>query len=899
MTLLLTILHLSYAYDTIILNGNDWYIRTNSSFKNDFQANVPGTIYTDLMRNNILNDTYYGWNPMNYQWVANQTWIYYKIFNITNTNILQNRVIQLTSDGIDTIAEIYINNILIFTCDNMYQRNWINIKSILKQYDNNITIIFPSKVKTALQLYETCNITTDGLCPPHLSRKNVEYGFDNFNYLRTEPVSFGWDWAPAFAQIGIYRDIYLQAYNDAVIRDVMIFTEPTIQHNFDTWSLKATVTIDSGYTNVMNTTFNNTIVSNNSIQITLKLYIDELHIHKYMNISIAEYIVTNFTFEIDNINNITLWWPNNWGHQKLYLMSVQLGENIPFNLSIGFRTIKLIQNPIQGGKSFYFEVNGKAIPIHGSNWVPIDSFYGDSNRVNISTFVNRFIALKQSNQNMIRVWGGGVFETNNFYNLADKYGIMIWHDMMFAGSNYWANSYYLYSIQKEIYDTIHRLQYHPSIAIWVGNNENGPFCANNSTIYSNLYFNSVLDIINALDSSRNTIVSSPCFGNETETQPCSDYDNTFYGDNHHYNYQNDCWNISLIIRCRFLSEFGYNSWPSSSTMRQYIPLNEQYYNSSLMINRNHHMNSQQDMIYMIKQHFNLPNNASNSPADEYKYMLYLSQVTQAYCYKINVEFLRSIRNDCTINISGCNMGTMYWQTADIWPGASPAAIDWVGNYKLVQYFVKNFYEKKIIVGFNNGTFFNFYAINDDLEFQCIQCNLRLIVYNYIDPSLTYEWSVSYDMKPESAIFIYNISHLEFLNQTGNVCHGSLNNCILRWIGYDNYGKLVASNWMFISSPKDTKAINPRLEIVNIEQKTNDKQEYVITISVEAFAVLVWLELAPELYGYFDDNGFLLHPMHDQNMEITFYSASNETTLYDVQKGVSIWSLFESGAFDNN
>lgn len=181
----------------ISLNGNDWFIISNGSSPDKYlKAEVPGTIYTDLMRNGILNDPYYGWNPMDYQWVGNQTWTYYKSFNITQ-DTLQNRVIQFVSDGIDTFAEVYINGILIYTSDNMYQQNWINIKPILKQYNNNVTINFLSKVKLAMQLFESCNVSTDVQCPPHLSRKSVEYGFDNFNYLRTEPVSFGWDWAPA------------------------------------------------------------------------------------------------------------------------------------------------------------------------------------------------------------------------------------------------------------------------------------------------------------------------------------------------------------------------------------------------------------------------------------------------------------------------------------------------------------------------------------------------------------------------------------------------------------------------------------------------------------------------------------------------------------------------------
>ena len=681
----------------------------------------------------------------------------------------------------------------------------------------------------------------------------------------------------------------------------MVFTTPTIQNEYDKWNLKVTVTIDSGSTNVMNSTFNNSVPSNASIAIPLTLKIDivELDIRKTINVSIEEYSYNNFSYEIESISNVSLWWPNLWGQQKLYTLKVTLqGENDDpdtKDISIGFREIKLIQDPLPGGKSFYFQVNGEAVPIRGSNWVPIDSFYGDNSRVNYTTYKHRLSTLKQGNQNMIRVWGGGVFEPDYFYQLADEYGIMIWHDMIFAGSNYWINPYYLESIKKEIHDTIHRLQYHPSIAIWVGNNENGPFCKDNPSAYSTLYFNSVLDIINDLDGSRDTISSSPCFGNETESDPCSNYDNLFYGDYHYYNYKNDCWNISLSIRARFLSEFGYQSFPSYSIMRQYLTPDQQYFNSDMMVNRDHHSGGHQDMINMTIQHFNLPFNYSLSN-DAFKYMLYLTQVYHAYCFKVDVEYFRSTRNDCTENVTGCNMGTMYWQTADIWPGGSPAGMDWNGNYKLSQYYARKFYERRIIVGFMNGTEFSFWAINDDVKFECNSCDLTFTVYNYQDPKLMYTWNVSYDMKIASAIPVYSIFQTEFLKKTGNVCDGTLNNCILKWTAYDETrDNVVSRNWMFISSPKDIKTIDPELKIVKVEKDGNKEQEYIVTVSCKNLAVIVWLELSPGLYGYFSDNGFILH---NEEINVTFHSRHNETTIIDVSQGISIWSLYDSGAFSN-
>ena len=350
--------------------------------------------------------------------------------------------------------------------------------------------------------------------------------------------------------------------------------------------------------------------------------------------------------------------------------------------------------------------------------------------------------------------GGGIYQKKEFYELANKYGILIWEDFMFACAAYWDNGAFLDSVKKESVDFLRETQTHPSIAIWAANNENGADCHANTeseTEYRDLYWKSILDYVSIYDPTRPKVSSSPSNGNETEAEPCPFNGNTqdpYYGDVHQYLYNQDCWNTKIYVRARFVSEFGWQSWPSYSTMTQYLSEDQRYYNSPVMQNRQHHPNGQQQMINEINLHYGLPSEYYNTttPNDEgYRYILYATQYSQAYCYKTEVEFFRSLRNTCGTNNAGCTMGQMYWQTNDIWPGASWSGIDWTNRYKMVQYFSKKFYAKILVSGYYNGTHYTFWGINDYInEYNCISnnhCVLELNSYSYTS-GLLKTWTVN-------------------------------------------------------------------------------------------------------------------------------------------------------------
>ena len=415
---------------------------------------------------------------------------------------------------------------------------------------------FPSKVLAAQEAFDECDGEAPrfcpSLCPPPEQDGFCQvsalfqliflaaFTFLQVNFLRTEPCSFSWDWGPAFAPVGIWRNLTLEIFKAAVIRDVLIYSSPwasTVntrtrpegdsvttapdsdslitqafrrtddEFNFRKWDANVSVWLDAGITDIYGGEQSGSVdtrAPRHTISGVLHVTLlnQSITAHAPVTLQRGEEIAVNVTFRgLD----VSPWYPNGFGSQPLYDFEIQFcvqDECTATIKRIGFRMVELVQEPLPGGKSFHFRVNGIPIPVHGSNWVPADAF---ESRVNRSVLEPFFVMLQASNQNMIRNWGGGIYQRDAFYDLADAYGIMIWEDMMFACADYMVGAEFLRSIAKEVRDNIRRLQHHPSIAIWAGNNENEYRYKPGSVdagYYGELYFGTVLSNISALDNTR-------------------------------------------------------------------------------------------------------------------------------------------------------------------------------------------------------------------------------------------------------------------------------------------------------------------------------------------------------------------------------------------------------------
>lgn len=913
------------------------------------KATVPGQVYTDLLAAGVIGEPFNASNPDKQQWVANASWTYSRDFDVAE-EFLSNEVVQLVSMGIDTVATIDINGQSVFDTDNMFHRIRLNAKPYLKSGSNTIVVKFKSKVLEAAANAASCNTDTSIICPSGY-RPPVQHGFDNQNYLRTEPSSFSWDWGPGFAPVGLWRSIYLQGYSSAVVRDILVATtpkkagaelaarkrsklfEPADQYaesdrseeaviarafrrtdrelDLSKWDLEATVFVDAGVSDDKNTALQGDTVQG---KVTIALESGDT---ASADVSVPRGSEVSVKVSLSGVSNVSAWFPNGFGTQKLYILSAtfepagevapQSPPSVPYPLDdgaikgidgqlsvrVGFRTIELVQDPLPGGKSYYFRVNGVPIPVKGSNWIPADAFESRISRNTPGTtrLEPIFAALRESNQNMIRNWGGGIYQRDSFYDLADENGIMIWQDMMFACATYAAPDWFLQSAAKEIRDNVKRMQPHPSIALWAGNNEDERDMKNKGSqdisppyieAYSKLTFLTALNNVSALDETRPLSGSSPSCGNETAAKPFSwDHQSQFYGDVHCYLYDANNWDVRIYKRPRFMSEFGLQSWPSGLTMSRVFPSDQWYYTSDLMLNRNHHGDGQDEMLEQIAYHFHLPTETRAPAAIEYvyrdwSYMLWMTQLNQALGYKIEVEYFRAIRTDCSETVPGCNMGRMYWQTNDIWQGASWAAIDYTGRYKMVQYYTTKFYEPFHVAAFGTPQHqdFQISVINDDPYKGAVKGVVRVTMNTWQDGRIG-SWDVPFKSQPASAEYVYNSTFLDMLEK-GGCPQNDATLCFLTLEAIeDGTGDILSSNFLLLTPMYDVVTMkNPQLALSKVkpaDERTAlgarlGEQPFDVTISAQAVAAFVWIETP--FAGRWSDNGIL---MTQPNVTLTFFA----------------------------
>jgi len=649
------------------LNG-EWQVRSaNGSIKTT--GIVPGQIHTDLLRNKLIEDPYYRFNDVEYQWIANTDWIYSKTFDIPR-DWQRTQGVRLVLEGLDTVASVTLNGKHVASTDNMFRRYVVPVN--VSEGSNQLTVSFSNAPGEALHRNQAYTpMPKDGLppnCPP-----SVQNGFCHINMLRKEQCSFSWDWGPAYAPQGIWRNIYLEAYDTATLRDVMASMTLT-DSKLNEWKVDVVAYFESF----------------SGVQGTVNASIPALE-----GAAVSEHV----TFKMNGENvvrmsfvakNPSLWMPAGYGTAHLYSLNVSFTDSgdVTFAASrvvrVGFRTVELVQDAIQPqGATFYFRVNNIPIFTKGSNWIPVDSF---SARATPDVLRRTLISAKEANMNLVRVWGGGIYQDDDFYDIADELGIMVWQEFMFACAMYGVHPTFLNSIAEEVKYQMRRLQSHSSIIVWSGNNENeaavsGNWYGTNNDLavyidlYGELYFGTVKTNVTALDTSRPFISSSPSNGDETPSHPVDD--NPYWqwrGDTHYYNYLADCWDTSTYPIPRYASEYGFQSFPSFDTLSKVSVEGDWTFNSDFMLHRQHHENGNSEMMQQAGYHYAVPEKGNS--LENYKDTIYIAQLMQASCIKIETEHYRRWRSYLDSTGRGNTMGTIYWQLNDIWQGASWASIEY-------------------------------------------------------------------------------------------------------------------------------------------------------------------------------------------------------------------------------
>lgn len=726
------------------------------------------------------------------------------------------------------------------------------------------------------------------------------------NHIRKMQASFSWDWGPAIPASGIWRDVELITVKDAGIMDQTV--DVFLKENNE-WSVNVTLLLELAPSRPITGLLEAVLIIENSGSTPTEL------ISNSTSISITNESKQTTVSIVLNIpeTKILRWWPNGYGDQKLYNLNITL--TTPKNREtktkrIGFRTVKLIQKPLTTGLSFYFEINSIPIFAKGSNMIPASIFPSKSENKTLREHLLRYT--KEANMNMLRIWGGGIYETDYFYDIADEYGIMIWQDFMFACSMYPTTNEFLNSVKQEVIQNVWRLKNHVSIVIWAGNNENEAALYGNwygtkdEKIYRDDYVKLYVDVIKRevemLDSTRPFIVSSPTNGiysDENEYVKTDPY-STLYGDIHYYNYLADGWDISTYKRPRFSSEYGFQSYPSIVALRSVSrkPQEDLVLGSGFLNHRQHLMGGNQYMKLLITKNLKIPETVDKM--QDFENYVYLSQVNQAQSVKVQSESYRQSKSKINDASEGLTMGALYWQLNDVWPAPTWSSIDFTGRWKLLHHFAEQFFAPVIVsprVELDNLDIF----VVSDLLRELKKCTIDVNVHKIGNSSQNnvYTFIISgIDVGANEAVEVKRLRIDDLLHDAS--CLDK--HCLIELVLRDQNKSIIAPvNYAYPVPPKVLHLPACRI-VASFSTFADDHDKFYrkhrVIVQSKCIQLFVRFDTGGYFVGRFSENGF---HMLENEKEIFFY-IDRSVRIQDIIQTmtlVALGQIYQSPMVTNN
>jgi len=654
---------------TIDLAG-DWRL-VRAATGRSCPAHVPGDTHSALLAAGEILDPYVGTNELAVQWVGREDWEYRREF-VVSRDFLAEDMIFLSCDCLDTIAEISINGRAVGRADNMFVRWRFDVKRHLRAGKNTIRILFRSAEKAAAaEAKKLPYPIPHSLYPVQSPHRNL---------VRKVQCHSGWDWGPCLMVAGIQGDISLGA--TSAVRIDYVYTEQ--RHSKGACGVRVFAECTAARAGAYE------IAATLGGRTTRKT----VALAKGFNRPQLDLVV----------ENPRLWWPNGYGEQPLYDLAVEIGGH-QVSKRIGLRTVELVNREDRVGLSMSFRVNGVSIFCKGANWIPCDALPQRQIRARLEALLSSATA---AHMNMLRAWGGGRYESDDFYDLCDEKGIMVWQDMMFSCALYPATPAFLAGVEREVRHQAKRLRDHPSLALWCGNNEDlGALTwfpesrANRDRYvvdYDRLNEGVIGRTLDECDPTRPFWPSSPSGGR-------GDYSDNWHddsrGDMHYWSVWHEGKPFSAYreVSPRFCSEFGYQSFPSMEAIRAYADPASLNPTAPVMEHHQRHPRGNSIITEMFTRYFRVP--------EGFESFVYLSQVQQALAIRTAVEWWRHLRPTC--------MGTLYWQLDDTWPVCSWSSIEYSGKWKLLHYAAKRFYAPVLLAGFVVGDSVEIWAVNDRRE----------------------------------------------------------------------------------------------------------------------------------------------------------------------------------------
>jgi len=823
-------------------------------------AQVPGCVHTDLLKQGRIPDPFYGTNEHDLQWIDKIDWEYKSSFEASEA-FMKEEIKELHFHGLDTYANVYLNDQLIVEADNMFRIWRVDVSDKLKDGKNELKIVFRSPIQEDLP-----KLRALGYRLPASNDQSVLGGLGEDQvsiFARKAPYHYGWDWGPRFVTSGIWRPVELVAWSGVLIRDVYI---DQLHVTNEEAKLIARVQLDS------------TVTGKHALQLTTE--------DMRWNLQAELQPGTHELSMPIVIDNPKLWWSRGLGDAHRYTFTVeavaeQEGGSYTSLMQVktGLRSVKLIRerDAVGTGASFYFELNGVPVFAKGANHIPNDSFITE---VTEERYRAEVLAAAEANMNMLRVWGGGIYEPNVFYDLCDEYGIMVWQDFMFACSMYPGDEHFLQNVKQEAIDNVKRLRNHPSIVLWCGNNEIDSAWAHYDedagwgwkkafsaelreklwSDYEKIFHELLPSVISELHASVEYWPSSPIVSLTGNKEQHGNPD-TNEGDMHYWGVWHNVepFENYQIKLGRFMSEYGFQSFPEYRTIRSFAEEDELDISSKVM--KAHQKNG--DGNRLIKQYMDI---YMKQPAS-FKSFLYLSQVLQADAMKMAIEAHRRKMPYC--------MGSLYWQMNDCWPVASWSGIDYYGRWKALHYYAKRSFAPLLISAQEEHDQLHVYIVSDRLA-----------------PSKGVLWLELFNTSgklirttSKEAISPANSSQLSESISIAALLDGQRKEevvLVITWIGED--GERVSYEHYFVK--------NQQLELKKptiVVKEEHAEEGTVITISSDVVAKQV--VLIAEHEGMWSDNYFDLIPGKPHT--VTFMRYDGSAQYRHAQAGsITVQSMFE-------
>ena len=710
-------------------------------------ATVPGTIHTDLLNENIIIDPYYRMNELHVQWIENYQWLYRREFTV-DKSIIDEESIILDAQGLDTYAKISINGKKVGHTENMFVYHQFDIKRFLTSGVNTIEILFDSPVARSKALQKK-----HGILEVALESHRV--------YARKAQYSFGWDWGPKLTTSGIWRPISIKASSGPILKNQFVKT-------IDLTEKTATVEISM---NIENFKFPLDI----SVKIEGEGYSEE----------IKKRVVSSHVTLRRKIDHPHLWWPNGYGSQPLYTVTSTIqdsdGSTSETSTTFGIRTVKLVQEKDAEGKSFVIQVNGVNIFCKGADWIPCDNFIP---RIPDSTYERLVTLAQNANMNMLRVWGGGIYEQDIFYELCDKFGLLIWQDFMFACGEYPQTKWFINSVKEEAAKLVMRLRNHPSIAIWCGNNEcEWLYCTQHpdksaDDMKGSRIFREVLpNIVTQLDGSRPYWRSSP-YG--------AGFPNDVSNGTHHE------WNVWSFwkdykeyekVTARFVSEFGFQAPANSTTWAEVTLPADRHPQHPVIEHHNKQVEGQERLFRFQSAHYTV--------GSGFEDFLYQGQLVQANALKTAVEHWRRRKFKTS--------GALFWQLNDCWPVSSWAVVDSSLRPKAAYYYSRRFFAPVLVSISSQENILTVWGTNDLRK--TVKANLTVKVISF-DGKVVFAAAQEVSLRMNSSEKLYTIPAQTF--------HSIEKNSHFVSVQLTFHGDLISENRYYFVEPKHMAVRVPQL-----------------------------------------------------------------------------------------